>query len=51
MEDSFTEEEIINALRQADANIDFEEVDIFELEAKNTKVLRMEKKNERNRSN
>ena len=50
MEKKFTKEEIKKALEQADANINFEEVIIPNLEKNNTKVLRKDFNNERKRS-
>lgn len=49
MEDKFTEEDIKKALEQAEANMDFEEILIPNLENNKTKVLRKDLNNERNR--
>jgi len=52
MDDKFTEEDIKKALEQADANMEFEEVDVPSLDKSKTKVLRKGFNNERNtRSN
>lgn len=49
MDKKFTDKDIKKALEQADANIGFEEVIIPTLIKDNTKVLRKDLKNERNR--
>jgi len=49
MDNKFTDEDIKKALEQADANMNFEEVIIPTLEKDNTKVLRKDLNNERNR--
>ena len=48
MENKYNDEQIIEALRQADANLDFEDIILSELvkENKNVKVLQKEKKHE-----
>ena len=48
MEKKFTDEEILKALEQADANLDFEDIDLKEIinENSNQKTLKKEKKNE-----
>lgn len=48
MENKYTDEQIIEALRQADANLDFEDIILSELvkENKSVKVLQKEKKHE-----
>ena len=45
MEEKFTDEEIKKALEQADANMNFEEVQVSSLEKEETKILRKELKN------
>ena len=45
MEENFTDEDIKKALEQADANMNFEEVQVFNLEQEETKILRKELKN------
>ena len=49
MKDKFTEEEIKKALEQANANMDFEEVNILTIEKEKTKVLRIDLNDKRNR--
>ena len=44
MKDKFTEEDIKKALEQADANINFEEVEVPNLENEKGKVLKKELK-------
>lgn len=49
MNKKYTKEDIIEALKQAEANMDFEEVIISNLENDNNKVLRKDLNNERKR--
>ena len=49
MEEKYTEEDIKKALQQAEANMDFEEVVVSDLEKNKTKVLRMDLNDQRNR--
>ena len=46
MNNKFTEEDIKKALEQADANIEFEEVDVPSFENEKRKILKKEFKNE-----
>lgn len=45
MEEKFTDEDIKKALEQADANMNFEEVQVSSLKKEETKILRKELKN------
>lgn len=49
MKDKFTDEEIKKALQQANANMDFEEVNILTIEKEKNKVLRIDLNDKRNR--
>ena len=49
MKDKFTDEEIKKALEQANANIEFEEVNILVIEKEKTKILRIDVNDKRDR--
>ena len=49
MNDNFTDEDIKKALEQAEANMNFEEVELKEIEKEKPKVLRKDLKNDRRR--